>query len=276
MGNNKGLIQTIISQDYKSMIMCKQFPKSIGIVSPFKKIRNTIISDFVIPKNRKHRVQKIHRDIPIISSYKTINDNNILFDCIEPVFDNTDIFTTGNGFYTATSGFLHFDLIMSEIKNKEGNPCTICDINPRLLIKESEDIRVETTKIPFKIFVTDKIKIFSVMMTKGFISCVVNPKKSTLYLVINQPNQNFVGCCVDYDNIQMIKHIKTVWPIFDIIQSQLSANIKLKKDIIPVPLEKNKTGELTERVYPILVKLERNLVNNVTTVSYIGESLFIP
>jgi len=268
---NQKMIQTLMSPDYQSLIVCKQFPKSTGLVSPFKKVRNTIISDFPIPKNRQHRLQKMHRAIPQISSYKHINDTTVLFDCIEPVFENTDIFTNGTDNIVATKGVVHLDLMMSHVKG-----VTYCDINPRILIKEHTEIKKIHSSIPYKMFLTDKIKIFSVMMVKGYMSCVVNRRRSILHMIINQPNNNFVGCCIDKDNNQMIKHIQSVWPIFDISRNKTSLEIRLKDDIVPAPIIKLENGNGIQRKHPILVRIERFLDNDEIVIHYIGESLFIP
>jgi len=83
-----------------------------------------------------------------------------------------------------------------------------------------------------KPFNVNKVKIFTVMLIRGYLTCITNYKKSILQMVINKPDQHFIGSCLNNDNKRrMINNIRLVWPIFKTKRSKNIIKINLNDDL---------------------------------------------
>lgn len=256
------LTQTVISPDYQSLMICKKFPNSTGIISTFQRNGSSFESHLIIPKNRHHRVQRIYNMVPEVCSYKTYNDS-IMADCILPISENLDIFNDRT--YLKT-GLLHYDLVVETVQEEDKQAC-VCDINPRLLIHNYDNIETEQCDIVIKPLVIDKIKIFTIVMVRGFMTCVATTSRVILQMIICKPSENFVGICPDMDDQRkMLGNIKLMWPIFKTENVKHSIKLYLK----------SKTFQLSNRKnHPIFIQLSRKLNDNKTQIDYIGESVYI-
>ena len=259
------LTKTIVNESLDKFILIKTFQKSIGVISPFTKLENKFTSNFIVPRNRIHRIDEAIDTIPYSSSYElddSDENSNIEFDCIEEIDKRTDIFKQHR---ILKEGIFHFDMTISK-DNK-----VICGINPRLLISfniEPREKKLEFDKIiEFK---TNKIKIFSIIMTKGFIVCIANKESTNLFLTINNPKNTFVGNSLS-ENIKMLKNINLLWPFFIFRQQKSSTSIHIKKKYLNNIIH----DWYDEYKYPIFMKFERNLKEESFKVLDIGKSLYI-
>lgn len=256
------LTQTIISPDYKSLLICKKFPNSIGVISSFQRSGSSFESNLVIPKNRKHRIQRIYNIVPEVCSYKSFDDA-IIADCILPISENLDVFNDRPNLKT---GLLHYDLAVETVQ-EDDKYAYVCDINPRLLIQNYEHVESEEYDIAIKPLVIDKIKIFTIVMVRGFITCIATTNNIILQMIICKPSENFVGICPDMDDQRkMLGNIKLMWPIFKTENIKHSIKLHLKNKSFQLSSKKN---------HPIFVQLSRKLNENNIKIDYIGESLYI-
>lgn len=247
------LTKTVISEDFQNILMGKEFPKSTGIVSPFKKVNNIFVSGFDVPQNRTHRLNEIYNMIPHVARVLE-GDDVSSFDCISAIDSHMDVLRQ----HPLENGILHFDVLTSNVDGK-----IICAIHSRLLIKFIEEESKEIKLKKINKFETSKIKIFSVMMTKGFITCIANNKKTILHIIVNNCEKNIVGTCINDDNQKMLKSINLLWPIF---------TFNFKKSIM-IRARNGIFGKETK--YPNYFTLERNIDESVANLVDKGESLYI-
>lgn len=259
--------QVIISKIDDKFLIGKRFNKSIAVVSPFEKVEDTIISNFEVPNNRSRRVQILYNMIPRISKY-SVSDDGVNFDCVQSISERTDIFNyVKNG---VNQGFIHFD-ITSFRKREEGSNklTTYVDVNPRLMFAKLEDQEIIDDIVLEKLehkFKTLKFKAFSAILEKGFILCTVDKRYTTLYIVINKPDLDFVGNCVKKEISNIINNISPLWPIFRIANKEKRLGLFLNESI---------TKDYKHINCPILLKCEREMGSNSVISTCIGVNISI-
>lgn len=255
-------VETVVSPDYKSFVVCKQFPRSVGIISSFIKKGNGFSSGIIIPENRSYRIKKIYDMAPEVCHYTTDKTKNIVdFDCVEPIFDNTEIFQN----VSSNSGFIHFDLTSCEVE-ENGKQICMTEINPRILLINYTNPKENTIKLETKKFKVEKVKIFTVMMIKGFITAMANQRRCMITFTLNNPAKNLVGSCINYENAdKILKGINLMWPIFNISKKDNLIKIKLREGIIT-----------NQSKYPKLIQCERFAEDQNVIIRYAGKSIDIP
>lgn len=256
--------QVIVSKFEDKFLIGKRFNRSIAVVSPFEKIEDIFVSNFEAPNNRSKRVQILYNMIPKISKY-SVSDEGVTFDCVQSISESTDIF--GNIKNGVNSGFIHFDITSFKKKESDsGKLTTYIDVNPRLMFAKLDDqeiieIKLENLEHKFK---TLKFKAFSVILERGFILCLVDRTYTALYLVINNPNTNFIGNCVKKELSNITNNISPLWPIF---------KIKMNQNKIGVFSEEIFTRDYKHINWPILLKCEREIDSNEIVSTCIGANI---
>ena len=237
------ITHTLIDND--NFIIVKKFNTSTGIISTFSRENNNVTSNIKVDSQKKYRIEPLKELIPLM------NENG---ECLKIIDESTNIFRQH---LSVKNGLIHVDMT---IKN------SFCEVNPRLFIDYdlNKQYNIELEPIEFN---TTKLKIFTIILTKGFICNISDKNKSILHLIINSPINNFIGSFLKDGNEKMMNNIYYIWPIFKTINSKSGSTSKLyiKNNII-----ENKDK------YPIYIKLEKdNGKNNIVTLNEIGSSKYI-
>jgi hypothetical protein len=239
------LTRTLVNDTFDSFIICRTFQKSIGIVSTFKKELSKYIGPIEVLKSRQHRVEELIEMIPFPEANET--ESGFSIDCIKNVDENTDAFKQHP---KVREGIFHYNVIDEE---------NTYVIHPRLFIGyDPQDI--ELIDVDFNFESTD-LKIFSVIMERGFITAISNGNMSVLYVTILNAKDKFVGNCVSVGNKHMVNNIKRMWPF---IQSK--QNGRLIKVSIDAPID-------VELKYINLFKFIH--LDGKTTMQHLGKSYYI-
>lgn len=252
------LTKTVIEKN--SFVLCRKFPNSFGIVTTFKKENNKFHSDLILPSHKQYRINEIKKMIPQISSIDTV-DEQIYFDCINTIDQNTDIFRQNPDL---ENGLIHFDLLVKHIKNPNGETESyICEVRARLMIKNAPSY-LGSFEIEGNKFKTDKIKVFSFIMVKGFMVCVSDSEKTRLKMIISKPKEKYVGSFISSGNRKMFNNIRYIWPIFN-YDFKKNISISLKDGI----LDNQKSN------HPIYIELERDFNSNKVHIKKLGKSIYV-
>lgn len=256
----------LVTKDLNSFVLASTFPNSIAVISTFKKIGNEYKTDFKIDKNKLYRVKKMNEVLHPSEIY--IGTNDITFECVKLIDENTDIF---KNLKNVESGVIHFDIIINKVEKRNIEldvieEINICNINPRIIIKNWEKPQIiELDNITYPEFKTDKIKVFSSIFIKGYGLCIITPTYSTFQFTVFSPKDNNIGTILN-KNINMLYNIQKVWPIFNIEKKNKISNIFLKDKLI----------ELMEDIkHPRLIQFHRDLKSTNTTISILGNSQYI-
>lgn len=220
--------QCIINEDISSFIVAKKFNNFTSIVSPFvyDPDDNIYNSYFYVPHIRAHRIQSLYNLMPKIAQYSAHQDY-IYFDCLERL--------PPDSFNNYNSGYIHFYMQneSSNVVDENGHKNEIIDVDIRLTMKELEDqtpIKIENhMKINFS---TNFIKVFPVILSKGFIVAIATAESCTLYLSLSNPSKGYVGKCIRKEVANITQNIFPIWPIFNVIADENINKIFIKKDII--------------------------------------------
>lgn len=251
--------QSIINTTSSSFVLCRKFPKSIGVVSTFEKIDGGFTTNLSLSKKKIYRMKSMQQIIPLIASYQETFNGNILFDCIEPIYENTDIFSSLPS--DIESGVLHFDVTHKSVDNN----MSICEINPRLILRTDYDRQHEYEfKVDLFPFLTDKLKIFSILFFQGFMLCTVNQHNTRLICTILKPKNRLLGTCINnFENFKMLKNIYVLWPVFEFKRYKRIIDVYLKEDIV------NNTSN-----HARVIKLFRSLDKNNCVINYVGKCVY--
>lgn len=224
------LNQCIINENSDSFIIAKRFNKFTSIVSPF--VFNDDLdeynSNFTIRHIRAYRVQSLYNLMPKISKY-SVEQDYIHFDCLHKL--PKDVF---EGY---KSGLMHFYMQnnSTNVENESGEQNEIINVDIKLLLKETENeedlIFNNTSKINFT---TDHIKVFPIMLSKGFVLAVATQETCTLFLTLLDPISGFVGRCARKEIANITQNIFPIWPFFNITADESTNKIFLKKDMVNV------------------------------------------
>jgi len=256
--------QVIVSKTDDKFLIGKRFTRSIAVISPFEKVEDTFVSNFQAPNNRSKRIQILYNMIPKISRY-SVSENGVHFDCIQAIDESTDIFEKSEEI--VESGYIHFDVTTFKKRTEENKRVTtFIDINPRLLftkLPDQDQFEFKLKNINHK-FKTIKFKAFSVILEKGFILCSVDKYTTCLYLTINRPDRNFIGNCIRKEINNITANISPLWPIFNINMNQNKLSVAVNDAI---------TNYFKDVNTPILIKLEREIDDDHTTINFLAMSI---
>lgn len=239
------LTRTLVNEAFDNFIICRNFQKSIGVVSTFKKELSSYIGPITVAPSRQHRVEELIEIIPFPDAYEV--GTGYAIDCIKKVDENTDSFKQHPKVRT---GIFHYNIIDEE---------NAYVIHPRLFIGYDPK-EIETIDVPFD-FTSKDLKIFSVILERGFISAISNGKVSVLYTTLISAKDKFVGKCVSIGNKHMINNIKRMWPFINSKQ-----NGRLIEVYIDAPIN-------TDLKYINLYKFTN--CDNKTTMQHLGKSYYI-
>lgn len=260
------ITETVINKEMNKFVICRAFRKSYGIITTFSRKDNNYLSNFNLNENRIHRIQRIIDSVPGICSLDK-NEKEYKFDCIESIYNNTDIFDS----LYIPQGLIHFDSLCQEISVEEDEeiPTRIYEINPRLIIKnypESEN-HTHDIKLKFGELSTDKIKIFTIVMIRGFILCILDKSTARIYMTISNPNKNIIGLLSDTSQMKMVGNIKLIWPIIKTEKNEKTIVLRLDSEQV--------LSKLPDLKYPILIKITRKLDEDDCKLQIVGESIYI-
>lgn len=258
--SNKKMLfnQVIINELNESFVIAKKINKYTSIVSPFVKTDTGYVSGFTIPHTRAYRVQSLYNLMSKISSY-SINQNIIYFDCVgklpEDEFNNYE------------SGIIHFNVYNepSSVQEIEGGTNEIIDIDIKMVIGFNSEPNVITYENKSKInFTTNHIKVFPVLLSKGFIMTIVNKEKCSCFLTLLNPNKGYIGTCLRKELPNITQNIFPIWPIFNLMADENINKIFLKKEIVTELRPNNITDKL-------LLRLDYSFENsNIINIQKIG------
>lgn len=256
-------IQTIVSNDFESFVICKEFSNSVGIISTFCKNGNSFKSDLKVDPSRTYRLENIQSQLPDLCEINTTDKYSEL-DSISKIDVATDIFTT---LRRLKSGILHYD---ASYTSSELSDVKYCDIGARLLIRKYTNPSTIKIKLKSNDLKIDKMKIFTIMMVRGFLTCIATNSKIVLHLVVCNPSKNLIGYCANLeDQHKMLRNINLFWPILETEREKKSVKINLKEDFSHI-LGNEKTKE-----YPVYIYMERKLDSELTDITHLGESIFV-
>jgi hypothetical protein len=250
--------QAVISTD-QNFILAKNISNFMDIISPFKKVNNRYISQFILPITQLHRIQLLYETMPAISQY-TVVDNLIKFDCVSNL--PADIFEN------AENGYIHF----SAIRQYKKDEIEIVVDPKRIfgLINDDEDFKTDMIMYNQKIrFKSSFLKAFPIILKNGFIFSIVNKSDCQLFISIDNPKNLLVGECSKFEVINLIQYIVPLWQIFNININKTIITIKLLEEFI--------TDKLEDETAPILLYLNYNLEqpNNINFTK-IANNIVIP
>lgn len=233
--------QCLINENEQSFIIAKQFNKYTSIITPFKKNDNgEYTSGFFVPSNRAHRIQSLYKLMPKIASY-SVYDEYISFDCLSRLPNDV--------FKNAESGIIHF--FMQNTSFYDENENEIIDVDVRLVLpiclSDSVMMYKNESNIMFR---ADNMKVFPVVLSKGFILAVATPQKHFLYVTSLNPSKGYIGTCMRKELVNITQNIFPIWPIFNLIADENMNKLFLKKEIIdeikPIIGQYNKVGLTVE------------------------------
>ena len=239
--------QVLINEFNHSFIIVKRNTKFTSVISPFELLEDgTYNSNFVTPHSRAYRVQSLYNLIPKISTY-LINQNMIYFDCVSKLPEDT--------FNNHESGWIHFNIYNepSNVEEVEGGANEIFDIDIKMVIGNSYNESIIEYENQNKInFSTNSIKVFPVIMSKGFILTIVNKNECSCYVTLSNPGKGYIGTCLRKELPNITQNIFPIWPIFNLIADENINKLFLKKELVTElkPLNYNEK---------LLIKLSYNL-----------------
>ena len=142
----------------------------------------------------------------------------------------------------------------------------VVEIDPKLIINFVLDNQVIEYENKSKItFITNWIKVFPVLLSKGVIITIVTPNDCTIYFTLLNPHKGYVGTCSRKEIGNIAQNIFPIWPIFNIAADENINKIFLKKDI----LENIKTKHYQK----LMLKIKYNLSNpSLMMIQKIGEA----
>jgi len=233
--NTTNSTQAVISTD-QNFILAKNIGNFTDIVSPFKKIKDSFTSKFILPINQLHRIQTLYDSISSISQY-TVIDNTIQFDCVSNL--------PSDMFGDATEGYIHFSAVKQHKKDK-----IEIIVDPKLVF-QLIDCEPETFTFNQKIkFKSDFLKAFPIILRPGFMFSTVNKTTCQLFISVTNPKDLLIGECSKYEIINVIQYVLPLWPIFDINIGK-TIQIKLQSEFIQ--------GRYSDETSPILVYVSYDL-----------------
>lgn len=220
--------QCIINEENDSFIIAKRFNNFTSIISPFiyDSDNNEYNSNFLIPHIRAHRIQSLYNLMPKIAKYH-VEQNQIYYDCLHKLPPDT--------FNNYESGIIHFHMQneCTDIEYTNGQRNEIINVDIKLILNESDDtpdvVYQNNSKINFN---TKYIKVFPVVLSKGFILAIANHEKCTLYASLLNPSKGYIGTCIRKEIANITQNIFPIWPIFNIMADEHINKILIKKDIM--------------------------------------------
>ncbi|MFW6219360.1 MAG: hypothetical protein ACOC33_00700 [bacterium] len=222
--------QTVIDEDKTNFIIAKRFNKFTSIVTPFFYNHDLEIyqSSLVVPHTRAQRINLLYNLMPKLAKYETYQDY-IHYDCLyklpPDVFDNYE------------SGIIHLYMdneTTNVMSDDESEVNETVNIDIRLILNEIED---QDTVYQYKnnskiMFTTKYLKVFPVVLSKGFILTIVNNEECIVYVSLLNPSKGYIGTCIRKEIANITQNIFPIWPIFNIAADESINKIFLKKEVI--------------------------------------------
>ena len=222
---NVGNTQVIISNLFTdSFIIGKRFGRSVSIITPFIETDKGVYdSDFVVKEDSLYRVQNLFNLTKSISQY-TISADRISYNGVKDF--PTDCFTPN-----VEKGWLHYN--HTSIGEDDQ---TVNQIDDRLCFEAIDEDEIDDagnlemefqnkSKINFSF---QNLKVFPIVLSRGFILVVVNRHTATMYTSILDCQKMYVGNCSQGEVSNLLQNVFSVFPFYNVNVSEKGANIFLK------------------------------------------------
>jgi hypothetical protein len=243
------ITQTLLSNDQKKFIICTSFKNNQSIISPFTTEFDQYISDISFKFNTEHRVEKLKNQLyPLASTFKT--DNQIFFDCVRHIDEQTDVFKNISG--SVSDGIIHFDSVKKD---------NLIYINPKQIINTKPQKKLASFKFSMDEYKTDQLKIFSILLNKGFLLGIANNKYANIYFTTTH-TENQIGYMYNCQyNISMVNNIQKLFPFIGMNKT----STKFIRLYITNKYVKNESQSL--------ININRNFTSNTIQVYNLGKSI---
>lgn len=220
--------QTVINEDQSSFIIAKKFNKFTSIITPFfyNNDNDNYQSNLIVPHSRAQRIQLLYSLMPKLARYET-NQDYIFYDCLYKL--PNDVFNEYK------YGFIHL-YMDNEVTNVENNNeiNETINVDIRLLLNsiEENDESIEYENNSKISFITKFLKVFPVVLSKGFILTIVNEEQCNIFITLLNPNKGYIGTCIRKEIANITQNIFPIWPIFNIVADESVNKIFLKKELV--------------------------------------------
>lgn len=222
-------LQTIKSANGKVLIAKRSESnknnKHVIVVTPFRvgdvfdDDSKSYESGLVFPQTLIHRIENVRKFIKPICKYSIRSDDTIDFDCVNGIPESV--------FRNYESGYIHFKYVNDIVDGKNS-----IQIQEKGIWGDFENIeRIEleqTDKIRFK---CTTLKLFPILMTKGFLLGVINPETAILYCTVSNTEKQYIGQLADqYQMNNLVSNILPVFPLFSVNITERTAHCFLKNN----------------------------------------------
>lgn len=196
------------------------------VISPFKKIGENLekeviyTSNLIFPGNLLNRILNVREHIKNIFTYSIQTDDMINVNCLNEI--PTEIFQNfdrGVVQFTYKSFINDKRELITEIDDK--GCWNFSNEQKSITYQQKEEIK----------FKTETLKVFPILLNKGFIFSAVTPNNVSMYLTVINTEKMYVGLLAD--SFQLNNLIKNIFPIFPslftiTITDKNTANVFLK------------------------------------------------
>lgn len=239
-------LQSIVFRD-QFVFSRKTKEKVATIVSPFKKIGEDLegkivyTSNLVFPDKLLNRILNVREHIKSIFSYSIQSNDMVNVNCLNEI--PIEVFQNFN------QGIIHFTY------EENGQ---IIEIDDRGCWEELPPTEKKTTQYQQDgvKFSTKTLKVFPILLDKGFIFSYVSPSTVTMYLTLINSERLYVGLLAD--SFQLSNLIRNIFPLFPnlftiTITDRNTANVFLKNipEIKKILELQNKKEIVLKFTYPL-------------------------
>lgn len=199
--------------------------KHVIVVTPFRVAdvfdddSKSYESGLIFPQTLIHRVENVRKFIKPICKYSIQSDDTINFDCVNGIPESV--------FRKYESGYVHFKYVNEVVDGKNS-----VQIQEKGIWGDFDDIEhiefEQQDKIRFK---CTTLKLFPILMGKGFMLGVINPETAILYITVSNVEKQYVGQLADqYQMNNLVSNILPVFPLFSVNITERTAHCFLKNN----------------------------------------------